>query len=88
MVIADAGNAGPSTPHDSGIEAPIAILDLLDAANVGPAALYPEPLKPTKLHGCLIPALASHLKSTPESRFLDLKGRERRRFADTQRRTF
>ncbi|KAJ7686715.1 kinase-like domain-containing protein [Mycena rosella] len=85
-------SAGPSTPHDSGIEPPIAIVDLLDAANIGLAALYPEPLKPTKLYGRFIPApLPSHLKSAPEFRFLDLKRRgvaNRKRFADTQRRTF
>ncbi|KAJ7660590.1 kinase-like domain-containing protein [Mycena rosella] len=85
-------SAGPPTPSACSFQPPVAIIDLLDAANVGLAALYPEPLKPTKLYGRFIPPPPpSHLKSAPEFRFLDLKRRgvaDRKRFADAQRRTF
>ncbi|KAJ6532273.1 kinase-like domain-containing protein [Mycena vulgaris] len=92
-VSSSSSSAGPPTPPTSSLQPPVAIVDLLDAANIGLAALYPEPLKPTKMYGGRVipPPKPSHLKSAPEYRFLDLKRRgvaNRQRFADRQRRTF
>ncbi|KAJ6555363.1 kinase-like domain-containing protein [Mycena vulgaris] len=61
-------SAGPPTPPTSSPQPPVAIVDL-DAANVGLAALYSEPLKPTKMYvGRIIPPpLASHLSPSTAS---------------------
>ncbi|KAJ7093791.1 kinase-like domain-containing protein [Mycena epipterygia] len=61
-------SADPSTPPSSGAQPPVAIVDLLDATNVGLAALYPDPLRPTKLH---TPVVSPHLKNAPGFRVLD-----------------
>ncbi|KAJ7737421.1 kinase-like domain-containing protein [Mycena maculata] len=88
-------SSGPSTPPVySACEAtgPIAIADLLDAANVGLAAIHPPPLVPTKLYTPRpMAGIAPPLKMALEFRFLDRRKRHiatRQRFADRLRRVY
>ncbi|KAJ7140511.1 kinase-like domain-containing protein [Mycena crocata] len=83
-------SAGPSTPPIFGTEPPMAIVDLLDAANIGLAAVHPPPLAPTKLHSSVpMIVLPPPVKLAPEFRFLDRRKQNittRQRFANKLRR--
>ncbi|KAJ7722335.1 kinase-like domain-containing protein [Mycena metata] len=77
-----------STPPASNGHPSPAVVDLLDAANVGFAAVHPPPLVPTKLHA-FTPVRSPPLKMAPEYRFLDRRKRNittRQRFAEKIRR--
>ncbi|KAJ7025634.1 kinase-like domain-containing protein [Mycena alexandri] len=74
-------------PASNGHPSPV-VVDLLDTANVGFAAVHPPPLIPTKLHAHT-PVRSPPIKMAPEYRFLDRRKRNiatRQRFAEKIRR--